>query len=121
MPRKPKRSTQRTKADKAFSLSVRARGYCEAAGYPGVRCGGGLQAAHLIGRRYYSIRWDEENALSLCQGHHVWFTHNPEAWRAFIDENWPGRYEALLSRARTPWDRSYETVLERLEKEKVDE
>lgn len=111
----PKRSTLRNKADRAFSFLVRARGYCEAEDYNHVRHGGQLQCAHIIGRRYYSVRWDEDNALCLCAGHHIWFTHNPEEWRAFIDERWPGRYAKLLRRARKPWDKDYDRVLARLD------
>lgn len=22
--------------------------------------------------------------MPLCAGHHVWFTHNPDAWKAFL-------------------------------------
>lgn len=111
---KPKRSTQRNKADKLFSLKVRERGYCELAGVDTISCGGAHQCAHIIGRRFYSIRWDEDNSLCLCAGHHVYYTHNPEAWRAILDETWPGRYDRLLERSRTPWDKDYDTVLSAL-------
>ena len=59
------------KADRAFSLYVRARdARCTAAGMFDIECRGNLQAAHVVGRRRYSVRFDPANVHALCQAHH---------------------------------------------------
>ena len=47
---------------------------------------GPLECAHLIRRGFKSIRWDPRNAVTLCQGHHAYFTDHPIAWRVWCDE-----------------------------------
>jgi hypothetical protein len=68
-----------TRADRLFSRYIRARdGRC-------VECGktDSLQCAHLVSRRYHAVRWDERNAVALCQGCHVYYTHRPLEWDAW--------------------------------------
>ena len=94
-------------ADKLFSQQVRARGICQAAGFR-FECSMQLQCAHIISRRYKAVRWVEENALSLCGAHHIWFTHHPLEWedfcrRAGIDWN-NLRYLALHDPPEKPAD-----------------
>lgn len=36
-----------------------------------------LQWCHIYSRRYQSLRWDPDNALTLCAGDHLWQHHNP--------------------------------------------
>ncbi len=91
--KKPKRTTLRNKADKLFSLLIRSRdGRC-------VRCSrtDGLQCAHIVGRRYFAVRWDEANAVALCMGCHKTFTHDPLGWIDFIGEE---RFFELKRRAQ---------------------
>jgi hypothetical protein len=84
------------KADALFSKKVRASGFCFAkARYP---CMGPLQCAHIIGRRYHATRWDLENAVPLCLGHHTYFTDHPNEWKIFIRENGID-YDALHRKA----------------------
>jgi hypothetical protein len=101
------------KADKLFSLRVREVGVCFAAGYGRVRCGGSLQCCHILTRARRSLRWDDENALAMCAGHHVWFTHNVDAFREFVKSQGID-YDALHRRSESapPMD-PYE-VVERL-------
>jgi hypothetical protein len=63
----------RGKADRLFSLVVRARGACQ-------RCGKAesLQCAHIVSRRYNNTRTDERNAWCLCAGCHLFLTEHPE-------------------------------------------
>ena len=77
------KSAQRKSCDVAFSLWVRSIGVCEAAG-EGNGCKGNLQCAHILTRGYSTIRWLPANALSLCAGHHIFFTHRPIAWTDFV-------------------------------------
>lgn len=37
----------------------------------------GLECAHIYSRRHYSIRFDPDNAFSLCTGCHMYFTGEP--------------------------------------------
>jgi hypothetical protein len=62
---------------------IRESGPCFAVGYRFL-CSEALQCAHIITRARRPTRWSSDNAVPLCGGHHVWFTHNPEAWRSFI-------------------------------------
>ena len=59
------------RADRLFSKWVRARdGRCTAAGVLGGECKGMLQAAHIVGRRNHSVRFDPSNVHALCAAHH---------------------------------------------------
>jgi hypothetical protein len=82
-------------ADALFSKLIRHRDQrCR-------RCGTfeRLQCAHLITRSYKSIRIDPDNAIALCQGCHVFFTHRPIEWDLFIEEEFPGRLSELRAKA----------------------
>ena len=79
------RSSQRTAADRAFSLFIRKRdGACRACGSTD-----GLQCAHVWSRRYHAVRFDERNAVALCRGCHVKFTHSQALWDGWCEENIP--------------------------------
>lgn len=83
MPKKPKRTTLRNKADKLFSLYIRDRDRrCR-------RCGksGDLQCAHGFSRSYHKTRWDERNAWAMCRGCHTFFTHRPIQWEDWMRED----------------------------------
>ncbi len=100
------KSAQRKSCDVAFSLWVRSIGVCEAAG-EGNGCKGNLQCAHVLTRGYSSIRWDPRNALSLCAGHHIFFTHRPIAWTDFIvaklgQAHWDELRRLAITPAPTP-------------------
>ena len=94
MAKKKARWMQR--ADTAFSKVVREVGYCESdrETHKGV-----LQCAHIIGRSYKTIRVDRRNALCLCAGCHMYFTHHPLEWRQWIDETRPGLWAELNAEA----------------------
>ena len=112
--KKPKRSTLKAKCDRLWSQIIRARGHCELSGKDGIACAGNLQAAHLIGRRFHNTRWDLANGWALCQAHHVYYTHRPEAWFLLLEDWAPGLYSALWEMAQRPWDKDYDKVLSSL-------
>ena len=94
----------KAKADKYFSLIVRARGKCE-------NCGStaNLQTMHVISRRYSRTRCDLRNAFCGCARCHRWFTDNPLAFAAFVTDRLPSDdYDDLCQNARTmvkvDWD-----------------
>jgi len=69
-------------ADDLFSRMVRDRdGMCMACG-----ANVGLQCAHIWSRRYRSLRWRLENAITLCRGCHMGFTHHPAEFGAWCDD-----------------------------------
>jgi len=78
------------KLDSLFSQYIRSIGEC-------FRCQSqkNLQCAHIWTRGYKQIRWNPENALCLCQGCHLYFTHHPIEWQDFIEEHFPGRLYKL--------------------------
>lgn len=102
---KKKRQNHMKQADILFSKIIRRRdGVC-------VRCGRteNLQCAHIISRSYRSIRCDVDNAVALCRGCHVFFTHRPLEWQEWVEAMWPGRWGVLRERAlayeRLDWKR----------------
>ena len=84
-------------ADKNFAAHVRGRGPCVFR----VDCSGAVQCAHVVSRRYRVTRWNPANALPLCAGHHVYYTHHPLEWEAFIEHMHPGMLADLKKRALT--------------------
>lgn len=86
-----------TEADRVVGRFVKHRdGGCVV---PGCRSTWRLEWAHIHGRgRAPRLRWDPENSVTLCHDHHAYFTHNPDAWRDFIDEIRPGLWEDLHGR-----------------------
>jgi 5-methylcytosine-specific restriction endonuclease McrA len=66
----------RKEADRLFSLYIRARDR----GCRMCTDRTNLQCAHLISRRYFAVRWEPENAVALCVGHHKQFTEDPLGW-----------------------------------------
>ena len=83
-------------ADTHFSKYVRLRdGQCQ-------NCGtaDNLQCAHLISRRYKSIRTSASNAVALCRSCHVFFTHRPLEWAQWIvDRFGQDYYDRLIRQA----------------------
>ena len=60
-------------ADTRFSVYVRKRdGRCTAVGtLDGLLCSGPLQAAHIVGRRNQTMRYNRLNVWALCAAHHM--------------------------------------------------
>lgn len=53
---------------------------CEAAGQGGMRCGSIIQAHHIYSKRTWpALRYDIENGLLCCKGHHMWWVHQAPA------------------------------------------
>ena len=88
------------KADKMFSQYIRNRdGRCLKCGKQGI-----LHCHHIISRSCKAVRWDEDNAISLCPGcHRNWGHANPLEVAEFmqirlgIDE-----YRELILKASKP-------------------
>ena len=99
------------KADDLFSQLIRSKGKCE-------RCGSKdfLQTAHLISRRYKQVRWDLTNALCLCRGCHVYFTHHPIEWDLYVEDKIGiNLYKTLKTRALIYGKLDYDKTIKELE------
>lgn len=69
------------RADKLMGDFVKARdGGCVARG----KHAGPIQWAHIVSRRYRAVRWDPNNAVALCAGHHMYFTPRPLEWDTWV-------------------------------------
>lgn len=90
--KRSRRSTLIKKLDKAFSLKVREIGVCVLKGIDQVKCGGVLQCAHIVGRANYRLRWDLQNVLCLCSGHHSYYTNHAWEWVGIIENQFPNKY-----------------------------
>lgn len=108
--RKTPRKSLIKKLDRDFSLRVRLRNKCE-------RCGKteNLQCAHIISRTYQQVRWDEDNALCLCAGCHIYWWHKePIEAARWLEEHWPGRYDRINQKrhqvSKLDLESLYETV-----------
>ena len=115
---KPKKkvsiSKLKKKADTLFSLIIRSKGYCELMGLDGVKCGQVLQCAHIETRGVLAIRWSEENALCLCNGHHWFYTNNESKWQEVIKRLFPTKYKFYLKHKNDHMTETYDEVLSRL-------
>jgi hypothetical protein len=65
------RGITKRKLDKLWSEKVREKGRCEVDGCNSKT----LHAHHVFGRRNYGVRWDLDNGVCLCAGHHKFYSH----------------------------------------------
>ncbi len=64
-----------------------------------VRCkipGRSVQWSHVIGRRHKCVRWEPDNALTLCAGCHMFWHEYPTLSGEWFRKNWPERHERIL-------------------------
>lgn len=113
-PKKIKKSTLKNKADKLFSLKIREIGVCLLSGVDNVKCGGVLQCAHIIGRSNHALRWNLNNAICICAGHHSYYTNHPFYWNILIENEFPNKYRYVMEHRNDIWDKDIEKVLENL-------
>jgi hypothetical protein len=102
----------KNKCDSVWAGLVRGRGKCE-------RCGkrDGLQAAHIVSRRYVATRHLLENGLCLCVGCHFWAHHNPTKFTWWLEEYLGKEHLGMLhekSQKLSFGKTDYERVLEYL-------
>jgi len=65
-----------------------------------VRCRNdrGIQWAHILSRQHLCIRWEPDNALTLCGGCHMFFWHkHPLLAVDWFNKNWPERKEHIMA------------------------
>ena len=96
-PMSKQRSNYMAKADVLFAKMIKERDVnCQNCGSVDNR-----QTAHLISRSYKSIRCDPDNAVCLCRSCHIKYTMRPLEWRQWVEERFPGRWDALTKKALT--------------------
>lgn len=87
------RSGQMRSLDNVFSRIIRARdGRC-------LHCGAteSLQCSHVLPRTYFSVRWEEDNAITLCYRCHLqWWHKYPHEAVEWFDSEFPGRHGELI-------------------------
>jgi 5-methylcytosine-specific restriction endonuclease McrA len=74
-------------------------------GYRCRRCGKdhNLQWCHIYSRRYITLRWNPDNALTLCSGCHLWQHHNPLDAGVWVEKTiGEGTANWLRLRMKTP-------------------
>ena len=59
-----------------------------------------IQWAHVLSRRHLAIRWNPDNAMTLCAGCHLFWHHQPLAAIDWFRKNNPCKYETLLAAFR---------------------
>lgn len=95
--RASKKTRQRRRLMKELDAEAREKVF-ERDGFKCVRCGKpNVQWAHIFSRRHKALRWDADNALSLCNGCHLFFFHGePALAMDWFRKTWPERWERIL-------------------------
>jgi hypothetical protein len=111
-------------ADRLWARVVKQEGKCWFAGSKLGRndhiCRGWLQAMHGIPRTYRATRWLPINGFAGCQAVHMYFTHRPEEWSAYLVEAWgPEVFQELWHKARSHEIPDIKAVVESLRSELI--
>lgn len=89
----PKIKSLKKSCDTAFSISVRKYGRCQFEKLDKVRCSSVLQCAHIETRGNNFLRYNQQNALCLCSGHHWYYTNHPAAFNKMVSEFFPSQWK----------------------------
>lgn len=101
-------------ADARLRVFERDNGVCIAAGIANIKCGPNPQWAHVLSRRHPCLRWEEDNAMTLCGGHHLWWHHEPamavDWFMATFPERWRRIKAILLMNPKVNVREKYEAI-----------
>lgn len=97
-----------------FSRKIRSVGICELRGADQIRCGGGLQCCHIITRSNLGLRYEENNAISGCEAHHVYYTNHPLEWLEIIREVYPEKYDYVIKNRNVFKKPDYKEIIKQL-------
>jgi len=94
---------RRTSLDKLWAEVIKLRDNytCQRCGKkykPGDR---GLDAAHVVSRRYRATRYLPANGVALCTGCHLFLHARPDEFRRWFEAKYPFKYSFLLE--ATKW------------------
>lgn len=56
-----------------------------------------VQWCHIFSRRHKNLRWESDNALTMCAGCHMFWHGNPVLAVEWFRKTWPERYERILA------------------------
>lgn len=56
-----------------------------------------VQWCHVFSRRHKNLRWEVDNALTLCAGCHMWWHQYPLLSVDWFRSTWNERYEHILA------------------------
>ena len=104
----------KARADKLFSEKVRSLGTCELRGRDHIECSGQLQTMHIVGRACHRLRWEVNNAICGCSGHHFFYTNNSFFFFELVKKEFPKRYKFITTHKNEIWDKDIESVIVRL-------
>jgi 5-methylcytosine-specific restriction endonuclease McrA len=99
MIRRSKKARSRARQVSQLDLAARLEVF-ERDGHLCVRCRDpkrAVQWCHIFSRRHKNLRWDADNALSMCAGCHMFWHGNPVLAVEWFRKTWPERYERILS------------------------
>lgn len=89
----------RTRRKMVLGLDAVARQQVfERDGHLCVRCkipGRAVQWCHVLGRRHKCVRWELDNALTMCAGCHMFWHEYPTLSGEWFRKNWPERHEHI--------------------------
>lgn len=115
-----KKKAIKKRCDVAFSLVVRKHGVCQFKGLDEVHCSTVLQCAHIETRGSLRLRFEQQNALCLCSGHHWYYTNNPRAFNELVAEYFPSQWKYVQEHKHERMNMTYEDYEALLKKLKED-
>ena len=113
-PKKVNKTALKRKADILFSLKIRSINCCQAEGLMKGKCGGSLQCCHIQGRANYRLRWDEQNVLCMCAGHHRISHTYPLDFIEFVMTYYPNKWKYVMKHKNEVVKTDYKELIARL-------
>lgn len=84
---------------------------------PDGKCGGPIQAGHLITRGALRTRWDERNCFGQCRNHNLLHEYRPEIMTQwYISRFGLEKYKELVSLSRQIWRPTKQELLDLIAK-----
>ena len=102
------------KCDTLFSKQIRSHGKCQFIGLDKVRCSTVLQCAHIVTRGCLHLRYNYQNALCLCSGHHWYYTNHPADFQELVKDCFPSQWKYVQENKNKIQKVDYIKELERL-------
>lgn len=96
------------RCDVAFSLTVRKHGVCQLKGLDTIHCSSQLQCMHIETRGSLRLRFDQQNALCGCSGHHIYYTYHPTAFNELVAEYFPSQWKYVQEHKHERKNMTYE-------------
>ena len=107
-----------------YIVKQRVEWHCQLASKDDVNCSGTsrefMQWAHIATRSLSkTAKFDTQNALCLCSGHHKYYTHKPILWDAIIQKYFPEQWQHVqeIKWRKTAKNFSYVETITRLKVE----